>query len=40
LQAELIGPHQTADQLAELAGTINYEIVTGISARVQRRLVD
>jgi alanine racemase len=39
-KAELIGPGQTADELAAHAGTINYEIVTGLSARVERRLVD
>ncbi len=35
----LLGPGVTADELAAHAGTINYEIVTGISARVQRQLV-
>ena len=40
MPAELLGPGQTADQLAAHAGTINYEIVTALSARVERRLVD
>ena len=29
----------TADELAETLGTINYEVVTGIAARVTRRAV-
>jgi alanine racemase len=31
------GTHQTAEELAEACGTINYEIVTGIRRRVPRR---
>jgi alanine racemase len=38
-----IGPqgaeHVTADELAEIVGTINYEIVCGISARVPRQYI-
>lgn len=40
--AIVIGSHPsvTADALAQQASTINYEILTGLSARVQRNLVD
>ena len=34
--AEIIGPHQTADDLALLAGTIGYEILTGLGKRYTR----
>ncbi|KQM19282.1 alanine racemase [Novosphingobium sp. Leaf2] len=34
---ELIGPHQTLDQVAHDAGTISYEILTQLSARYERR---
>ena len=34
---EIMGPRQTADQLAEMAGTIGYEILTSLGARYQRR---
>lgn len=37
--AELIGPHQTIDQVAEDAGTIAYEILTGLRHRHARRIV-
>ena len=30
---ELIGPHQSADTLADAAGTIGYEILTSIGRR-------
>lgn len=33
---ELIGPHQTLDEVAALAGTISYEILTGLSRRLSR----
>lgn len=33
---ELIGPHQTLEQLATDAGTISYEILTGLGRRYQR----
>lgn len=36
---ELIGPHQTLDQLAADAGTISYEILTQLGRRYQRVLL-
>lgn len=33
----LIGPHQSIDRLADVAGTIGYEILTSLGARYQRR---
>lgn len=33
---EVIGPHQSADDLAAAAGTIGYEILTSFGARMQR----
>ncbi|MFN4058553.1 MAG: alanine racemase [Roseinatronobacter sp.] len=33
---DLLGPHQDADQLADVAGTIGYEILTGLGARYAR----
>lgn len=33
---EVIGPHQSADDLAAACGTIGYEILTGLGARYQR----
>jgi alanine racemase len=36
-QIEVLGPHQTIDQLAAAAGTIGYEILTGLGARLDRR---
>ncbi len=33
---DIIGPHQGIDALAEAAGTIGYEILTGLGARYQR----
>jgi alanine racemase len=35
-EALVIGPGQSAEALAAMLGTINYEVVTGISARVPR----
>ena len=35
--AEVIGPHQSADDLAAAAGTIGYEILTGLGDRYERR---
>ncbi len=35
--AEVIGPHQSADDLAAAAGTIGYEILTSLGARYERR---
>ena len=33
----LIGPRQSVDQLAEVAGTIGYEVLTRLAARLDRR---
>lgn len=33
---EVLGPHQSADQLATSCGTIGYEILTGLSRRSER----
>jgi alanine racemase len=33
---EFIGPHRTLDQIAAEAGTIGYEILTGLGSRIQR----
>jgi alanine racemase len=33
---ELIGPHQPVDALADDAGTISYEMLTGLGARYDR----
>ncbi len=35
---ELLGPHQTVDQVAAVAGTIGYEILTGLGSRFYRVL--
>lgn len=35
--AEVIGPHQSADDLAAAAGTIGYEILTSLGTRYQRQ---
>jgi len=37
---DLMGPEQTVDQVAEQAGTIGYEILTGLGKRFHRRYVD
>ena len=37
---ELIGPHQSPDALAEMAGTNGYEILTSLGARYFRRYLD
>ena len=34
---DILGPHQTADALADVAGTIGYEILTGLGPRYLRR---
>lgn len=34
--AEIIGPGQTVDEVAEQAGTIGYEILTSLGKRYQR----
>jgi len=36
LEVEVIGPHQGVDAVAEKAGTIGYEILTGLGARYAR----
>ncbi len=36
---DLIGPHQSLDHLAEVAGTIGYEILTRLAARLDRHLI-
>ncbi|MDX7952855.1 alanine racemase [Lichenihabitans sp. Uapishka_5] len=37
---ELLGPHQSLDQVAAEAGTIPYEILTGLGHRYARRILD
>lgn len=37
---EIIGPHQTADDLAKAAGTIGYEILTSLGNRYERIYID
>lgn len=37
---ELIGDHQTVDDIAALAGTIGYEILTSLGARFHRQYLD
>lgn len=36
---DLIGPNQSVDQLADVAGTIGYELLTRMAARLDRRYV-
>ena len=36
---EMIGPHQSVDDVAGYAGTIGYEILTGLGSRFHRRYV-
>jgi alanine racemase len=36
-EVEILGPHQGIDRLAEAAGTIGYEILTGLGSRYRRR---
>lgn len=36
---EVIGPHQSADDLAAAAGTIGYEILTALGSRYERRYI-
>ncbi len=38
-EAELIGPHADLDALATSCGTIGYEILTGLGARLRRRVI-
>lgn len=37
---EIVGPHQSAEELAKDAGTINYEILTSLGSRYRRVYVD
>jgi alanine racemase len=36
-EVDILGPHQGIDRLAEAAGTIGYEILTGLGNRYRRR---
>ena len=40
VQAEIIGPHQSVDDLARAAGTIGYELLTGLGLRFARTYID
>lgn len=37
---DILGPHQGIDQLAEIAGTISYEILTSLGPRYTRRYLE
>lgn len=37
---DILGPHQTVDDLADIAGTIGYEILTSLSHRYSRRYIE
>ena len=37
---DLIGPHQSVDDLADVAGTIGYEVLTGLGPRLHRRYLE
>ncbi|MDQ2068074.1 alanine racemase [Xinfangfangia sp. CPCC 101601] len=37
---DILGPHQTLDELADAAGTISYELLTGMGARYLRRYLE
>jgi alanine racemase len=37
---DILGPHQTVDDLAAIAGTIGYEVLTSLGARYTRRYVE
>ncbi|MIL09522.1 alanine racemase, partial [Salmonella enterica subsp. enterica] len=37
---EMIGPDQSVDDVANYAGTIGYEILTGLGDRFHRRYID
>lgn len=37
---DILGPHQTVDDLANIAGTIGYEVLTSLGARYTRRYVE
>ena len=38
-EVTLIGPHRTIDQAAQEAGTISYELLTSLGARIERRYI-
>lgn len=40
MMLEILGPHQSVDQLAACAGTIGYEVLTALGARFARRYTD
>ncbi|MFT6063987.1 MAG: alanine racemase [Paracoccaceae bacterium] len=40
MMLEILGPHQSVDQLAASAGTIGYEVLTALGARFARRYTD
>jgi alanine racemase len=37
---DILGPHQTVDDLADAGGTIGYEILTHLGARYSRRYIE
>jgi alanine racemase len=37
---DILGPHQTVDDLADIAGTIGYEILTSLGPRYTRRYLE
>jgi alanine racemase len=37
---DILGPHQTVDDLAAVAGTIGYEILTALGLRYERRYIE
>ena len=37
---DILGPHQSIDDLAETAGTIAYEVITRLGSRLQRRYLE
>ena len=37
---DILGPHQTLDDLADAAGTIGYEILTRLGPRLHRRYIE
>ena len=37
---EILGPHQSANDLAKAAGTIGYEILTSLGSRYERRYIE
>ena len=35
----VIGPNASAEKLANAAGTISYELITGLSQRIKRKVI-